>query len=409
MTYSSPMASLVLTDSSQLTADGFEKLPDQIMYPYAEPYDLQKACVVLDYHPSTLHHRRACMIDYPALRGQSHVDDRGIESTDSKQDDGGAWVNQFRSITRRFRVDLFSHQNVVTLKVSPMRVKEMMKRVWRKEFLVRILRLDHERPEDFLTCQWQKQPGVSIAFLVYRWALALFFMSALICSVVDAGRNVTSKDSQGVRYLKWLIYLTNWGYTVCTLQAFLAACLLTRKLVQERTAVASSDAAPSSLAMSRSYRVYWALHTIAIIVAFGVSIIYWATIYNPEVNKVDAVNLLVHAFNSLLMLLDLALVSFPFHLLHIFLPVLFTLIYIIFTVIYYLAGGTNKDGKIALYPILDWENPKRSSIVCVLALLFLLFLHLITWLLSLLRCWAHQHLGKNKSELKVVSAASGIV
>nr|CAD7269787.1 unnamed protein product [Timema shepardi] len=36
------MASLVLTDSSQLTADGFEKLPDQIMYPYAEPDDLQK-------------------------------------------------------------------------------------------------------------------------------------------------------------------------------------------------------------------------------------------------------------------------------------------------------------------------------------------------------------------------------
>nr|CAD7262238.1 unnamed protein product [Timema shepardi] len=36
------MTSLVLSDSSQLTADGFEKLPDQIMYFYAEPYDLQK-------------------------------------------------------------------------------------------------------------------------------------------------------------------------------------------------------------------------------------------------------------------------------------------------------------------------------------------------------------------------------
>nr|CAD7460321.1 unnamed protein product [Timema tahoe] len=42
MSRSSPMTSLVLTDSSQLTADGFEKLPDQIMYPYVEPYDLQK-------------------------------------------------------------------------------------------------------------------------------------------------------------------------------------------------------------------------------------------------------------------------------------------------------------------------------------------------------------------------------
>nr|CAD7460794.1 unnamed protein product [Timema tahoe] len=44
--YSSPMTSLVLTDSSQLTGNGFEKLPDQIMYPYAEPYDLQKYATV---------------------------------------------------------------------------------------------------------------------------------------------------------------------------------------------------------------------------------------------------------------------------------------------------------------------------------------------------------------------------
>nr|CAD7265122.1 unnamed protein product [Timema shepardi] len=40
--FSSPMASLVLTDRSQLTTDSFEKLPDQIIYPYAEPYHLQK-------------------------------------------------------------------------------------------------------------------------------------------------------------------------------------------------------------------------------------------------------------------------------------------------------------------------------------------------------------------------------
>nr|CAD7432002.1 unnamed protein product [Timema monikensis] len=38
----SPMTSLVLTDSSQLTSDNFKKLPDQITYPYSEPDDLQK-------------------------------------------------------------------------------------------------------------------------------------------------------------------------------------------------------------------------------------------------------------------------------------------------------------------------------------------------------------------------------
>nr|CAD7256176.1 unnamed protein product [Timema shepardi] len=36
--YNSPMASLVLTD-------GFEKVTDQIMYPYAEQYDLQNMCL----------------------------------------------------------------------------------------------------------------------------------------------------------------------------------------------------------------------------------------------------------------------------------------------------------------------------------------------------------------------------
>nr|CAD7592167.1 unnamed protein product [Timema genevievae] len=43
------MTSLVLTDSSQLTTDGFEKLPDQIMYPYAEPYDLQKHAIEISH------------------------------------------------------------------------------------------------------------------------------------------------------------------------------------------------------------------------------------------------------------------------------------------------------------------------------------------------------------------------
>nr|CAD7408060.1 unnamed protein product [Timema poppensis] len=46
--YSSPMASLVLTDSSQLTDDGFVKLPDQIMYPYAEPNYLQKRMIATE-------------------------------------------------------------------------------------------------------------------------------------------------------------------------------------------------------------------------------------------------------------------------------------------------------------------------------------------------------------------------
>nr|CAD7443163.1 unnamed protein product [Timema bartmani] len=47
-------AYVVLTDSSQRTSDGFKKLPDQIMYPYAEPYDLQKTGIELGIAETTL-------------------------------------------------------------------------------------------------------------------------------------------------------------------------------------------------------------------------------------------------------------------------------------------------------------------------------------------------------------------
>nr|CAD7256619.1 unnamed protein product [Timema shepardi] len=53
------MASLVLTDSSQLTVDSFKKLPDQITDPYAEPDDLQRHIVCLFNTEPKLRYARA--------------------------------------------------------------------------------------------------------------------------------------------------------------------------------------------------------------------------------------------------------------------------------------------------------------------------------------------------------------
>nr|CAD7263539.1 unnamed protein product [Timema shepardi] len=54
------MASLVLTDSSQLTSDRLKKLPDQIMYPYVEPYDLQKHNDAAQQGHSTMYNSGDC-------------------------------------------------------------------------------------------------------------------------------------------------------------------------------------------------------------------------------------------------------------------------------------------------------------------------------------------------------------
>nr|CAD7412439.1 unnamed protein product [Timema cristinae] len=64
------MASLVLTDSSQLRDDGFEMLPNQIMYPYAEPYDLLKhVCAAVTPNSQNARNKPA--------DGSGHVNQKG--------------------------------------------------------------------------------------------------------------------------------------------------------------------------------------------------------------------------------------------------------------------------------------------------------------------------------------------
>lgn len=62
----------------------------------------------------------------------------------------------------------------------------------------------------------------------------------------------------------------------------------------------------------------------------------------PAEHVLDALNVLVHAANSALMLLDVLLSAHPLRLLHAFWPLLFVFKYLSFSLIYYLAGGTDR-------------------------------------------------------------------
>lgn len=80
--------------------------------------------------------------------------------------------------------------------------------------------------------QWQdpRQPP-ALWYVVYRWLSAALFFAVAVCSVLDAGRD---GQDLGVRYVKWPIYLTNWGLACCCLQAALGAGLATSSIVQDR-------------------------------------------------------------------------------------------------------------------------------------------------------------------------------
>lgn len=92
-----------------------------------------------------------------------------------------------------------------------------------------------------------------------------------------------------------------------------------------------------------------------------ITIIYWSLLYKRKLNhfiyrilnkntiffliadkEIDAVNLLTHAFNSIIMLSDKLIIAHPIRLLHFIQPTCFGLFYVAFSLIFFWAGGVDK-------------------------------------------------------------------
>lgn len=64
-------------------------------------------------------------------------------------------------------------------------------------------------------------------------------------------------------------------------------------------------------------------------------------IYDSERDLLDFVNLASHGGNGLVLLVDLIVGCQPFKLMHFIQPLALSLIFLVFSLIYYLAGGTD--------------------------------------------------------------------
>lgn len=90
--------------------------------------------------------------------------------------------------------------------------------------------------------------------------------------------------------------------------------------------------------MPTSFKVYWWFHNMTLVISICITIIYWAILYD-ETHPLNAVNVMTHATNSVLMFIDMMIVSHPYRLLHVIQPIILGVSYAIFSVIYYFAGG----------------------------------------------------------------------
>ncbi|XP_046603859.1 protein rolling stone-like [Neodiprion virginianus] len=231
-------------------------------------------------------------------------------------------------------------------------------------------------PRVFSEPQWQGH--VSLWYFLYRWFVFGCWIGIIVCSLFDIG----SRHPEA-RKETWPIYLTHWDLVLGVSQAFLGAILVSRRRNQERRSSFDVDA----LTLGKIERMYWVLYTVTSSLAICVTITYWGAIYDPRIHAKDPLNFMLHLFNTILMLVDLLVVGVPLRFEHVWWALACVVLYVIFTIFYYLAGGLDKHGYHYIYKILDWEQPGRTTLVCLGGFAFLVIVHCILCSLARLRVY----------------------
>ncbi|XP_017033958.1 protein rolling stone [Drosophila kikkawai] len=214
----------------------------------------------------------------------------------------------------------------------------------KEEFQRSKFSLYHEDPGVFCRSQWQKGDR-NLIWVLYRWFLAAFFAAGVIGSMMQ--------DFNGGR---WFIFLTDWGFTLCLFTCTFGAVIATIYYMNP------AYFEPGS----RSLKIYWISHYTTSVLSMLITLVFWAALSStqPEIAG-ELYNLWCHAFNSICMVFDCFIVAYPARLLHGIYPLSVVLIFLVHSLIYYWAGGTDMDGNRFIYYALDWARPGLAiGIVC---------------------------------------------
>ena len=136
-------------------------------------------------------------------------------------------------------------------------------------------------------------------------------------------------------------------------------------------------------------KLTWFLSTIVYVFGIIVTIVYFSALFPYiGVTKGFIHDLDVHAFNTLQIFIDMAIIARPVRLLHAIYPLIYGAIYLIFSVIYWSQDKKNN----VLYPgVLDWNQPERTGLnMVLLAVLGIPLLQMILFGIFRLRLYVYK-------------------
>lgn len=252
----------------------------------------------------------------------------------------------------------------------------MVNKIWCRKVARAWLQAKPEPPHPRAFSEPRCQNYIGAWYLAYRCFILAAWLVIIVCSIFELGSSKPIGNNH-----KWPIYLTNWDLLLGAAQASLGLMLVWKRWKSQTTL----DFDANNMELGKTERAYWFLYTSTCTIAIGVTVSYWSTVYDPKIHQIDPLNIMLHVCNSLLMIADLCIMSIPLRLRHFWWCLTIVVSYILFSVIYYSAGGLDKRNLTYIYKVLDWQKPGRTLLVCLGGVMFLVVVHCLLCLVTRLR------------------------
>ncbi|KAG5891491.1 hypothetical protein JTB14_004949 [Gonioctena quinquepunctata] len=224
----------------------------------------------------------------------------------------------------------------------------LVKKFFLEHFNVEKLSTLHPNPEIFIAAQWQSdKTKPNLMYLIYRTCHFAFLLGTWIPEI---------------RKRSWYVYLTNWNYTLLTLQSLISWTTLAVDYI----IFIIKKGYPSKTCSSCSYShcIYWALSAVSNSHGFMITLLFWTILYDPSKRDYVLADIFVHGCNSIFIMLDLWITAHPVNLAHWLYSFIFGFAYAIFSVAYHF-HDKSRGGTGWVYQIVDWDYPGKASAVMI--------------------------------------------
>ncbi|XP_028394205.1 protein rolling stone-like [Dendronephthya gigantea] len=229
----------------------------------------------------------------------------------------------------------------------------------------------------------------SLQILSPRSLLLLRLTLATFCTAITIASGVLKADP------RWFIYLTNWSFlllTVTMIGLTLVSIIREYENISSSTENASQEmrncgaiitanaecassqnnankVGPSPTSLTWYEKGVWILWIVSSNAALVVTLNYWLLVFQPPTDFMD---IAVHALNSFVMLVEFFMSKTPVRILHVLYVMIFAIVYSLFSVIFWAAGGVNvkvpltQNAIFAPWKVLDYENGEPAVVSAVL-------------------------------------------